>query len=408
MPIELTKQKVDAVKLPAHGAMTLWDSDPKAKGFGLRVYSSGAKSFFLNYRIDGRERRYTIGPYPRWSVAAARAEAREKRKLIDQGHDPALEKRERRDAATIEDLITRYIEEHLPTKSAAEDRKEDEKKMLAEIGEWLGKHTRVADVHAGDIQNMHRAITETGRPVRANRILSVCSKMFSLSLLPKAGENLPWRNAVAGNPCKGVKRNHEEGRERYFSQAELAAITDALAEYPGVAADCVRLVMLTGCRPAEAMQAKWEEFDKEPNFWVKPSAHVKQRKTHKLPLSPPAIELINQLRKRRRKGEYVFPGDIQGEPLKALWHVWHFVRKRTGLGMDARVYDLRHTFASVGITGAGLNLPIIGKLLGHTQVRTTQRYAHLADDPAKEAAARIGNVIAGAGKTRSNVVSIKG
>jgi integrase len=133
------------------------------------------------------------------------------------------------------------------------------------------------------------------------------------------------------------------------------------------------------------MKATWSEFDTEPGFWIKPSAHVKQRKTHKLPLSPAAIELIEVLR-GRRTGKWVFAGDKPAEHLAALWHVWHFVRKRAGPGMDARVYDhLRHTFPSVG-AGGGLSLPIIGRLLGHTQTRTTQRYAHLADDPLREAA----------------------
>jgi integrase len=224
-------------------------------------------------------------------------------------------------------------------------------------------------------------------------------------LVPRAGETLPWRNAVQGNPCKGIERNHEEAKERFFSQAELTAISDALAKYDGVAADCVRLVMLSGARPSEAMKAQWEEFDKEPGFWIKPSAHVKQRKTHKLPLSPAAIELIDRLRKKR-KGKWLFPGDKLGEHLAALWHVWHFVREEAGLGTDARVYDLRHTFASVG-AGGGLSLPIIGRLLGHTQPRTTQRYAHLADDPLREAAEKITAVITGAGKPGAPIVQLR-
>ena len=147
-------------------------------------------------------------------------------------------KRERREAPTVQDLIDRYVEDHLPKKSTTPTRVADEKKMLAEIGKHLGKHTKVVDVHGGDIGEMHRNISEFigrgGKPrrVRANRILTVCSKMFSLSLVPRAGETLPWRNAVLGNPCKGIERNHEEGRERFFSQAELAAISDALEEYP--------------------------------------------------------------------------------------------------------------------------------------------------------------------------------
>jgi integrase len=336
--------------------------------------------------------------------------------------------------------------------------------MLAEIGDRLGKSRKVADVHYGDIEAMHRAITESGRPVRANRVLAVASKMFALSLRPKAGENKPWRDAAMGNPCKGVKRNHEEARERFFSQGELAAISEALGEYgaaatgPGRAlaqasADCVRLTMLTGCRPNEAMLAAWPQFDEEPGYWVKPSAHTKQRKPHKLPLSPAARELIERLRKSRKNGaRWLFPGANAGEPIAALWHVWHWVRDRatvtlwatssdasiagfiveieSGLGrlpsadecraeaqrrgitlpaglINARIYDLRHTFASIG-AGGGLSLPIIGRLLGHTQARTTQRYAHLADDPLREAADRIGAVISGAGRSGAKIASIKG
>jgi len=403
-PERLDTKFVRGVPLPEKSSATYWDGS--TTGFGLRVHAGGAKAFFLNYRIDGRERRVTIGQYPRWSVTAARERAKELRIDIDRGVDPAGEKRERRTAPTVADLIDRYVEDHLPRKAPAFA--DDEKRILAEISEKLGRNTKVADVHHGDIVAMHWKITESRRPVRANRILAICSKMFSLALVPKAGETLPWRNALVGNPCKGVERNREEGRERFFSQAELAAISDALAEYKGVAADCIRLITLTGCRPAEAMKAQWSEFDEQPGYWIKPSAHTKQRKTHKLPLSPAAIELITRLRAKRGLSPWVFPSDKGADqPLSALWHCWHHVRARAGLGKDAFIYSLRHSFASIG-AGGGLSLPIIGRLLGHAQTRTTQRYAHLADDPLREATERIGAVITGAGKPGAPIVPLHG
>ena len=400
-PLKLTNRFVAALT----GDVMWWDNDPRATGFGIRSYAGGSKSFFIDYRLHGRHRRYTIGPYPRWSAEAARERAKELRRGIDQGQDPAGDKRTRRTAPTIADLVERYIADHLPGRTITGHRITDEKKMLAEISDKLGKHTKVTEIHAGDIIAMHRRITASGRPVRANRILAAASKMFSLALMPRAGETLPWRNAAQGNPCKGVEKNQEEAKERFFSQAELTAISDALGKYRGgPAADCVRLIMLTGCRPSEAMKAQWSEFDAELGFWTKPSTHVKQRKVHKLPLSPAAIELIDGLRKKY-KGPYVFPGDRPGKHLAALWHVWHFVRKEAGLGLDARLYDLRHTFASVG-AGGGLSLPIIGRLLGHTSPRTTQRYAHLGDDPLREAATKITKVIIG--KSKATVTPLRG
>jgi integrase len=463
MPDKLITRLVDSEPAPAKGRKLLYDTE--VKGFAAAIYAptrrnrSGNRSFLLNYRIDGVERFYTIGSRPAWTVDAARTEARELRRRVDRGEDIAVEKRERREAPTVKDLIERYKADHLATKKLRGPRRNDAHKMLVEIGAELGYARRVADVHFGDIESMHRHITASGRPVRANRILAVASNMFSLSLKPLAGENKPWRDQAQGNPCKGVRRNPETAKERFLSTAELAALSDALAssDAPGSAADCIKLIMLSGCRPDEAMNARWEQFDAEPGFWVKPSSHTKQRKVHKAPLNPAALELLERLRVKRDTGRskspWVFPGQNRSsEPLKQIWSVWYRAREQatvflwansdnekiaaivadlrtrlsreptveecrteaalrdvalpTGL-TDARPYDLRHTFASVG-AGGGLSLQIIGKLLGHTQFRTTQRYAHLADDPLREATAKIGSVIAGAGKGKQNVKRLRG
>ena len=104
-PVKLNSKFIEALA----GGEMWWDDDPKAMGFGVRSYPGGGKSFFVDYRIEGRQRRFTIGPFPRWSVTAAREEAKELRKQIDRGHDPAGQKRERREAPTVQDLIDRYV-----------------------------------------------------------------------------------------------------------------------------------------------------------------------------------------------------------------------------------------------------------------------------------------------------------
>ena len=143
--VRLSNDYVASFPVPAKGGVTLWDNDPKAVGFGIRIYSTGTRSFFLNYWIDGAEKRHTIGQFPRWSVSLARERAIELRKQIDRGSDPAGERRARREAATIADLIERYTRDHLPTKSQRKYRLAEDKRQLAVIGELLGKHTKVAE-----------------------------------------------------------------------------------------------------------------------------------------------------------------------------------------------------------------------------------------------------------------------
>ena len=224
-----------------------------------------------------------------------------------------------------------------------------------------------------------------------------------------AGEDKPWRDQAQGNPCKGIERNPEQAKERFLSPAEIAAVVEGLDACGHTsAADCLRLIMLTGCRPGEAMLATWAQFDAQPGFWIKPSSHTKQRKEHRLPLSAPALQLIADIRARRgdiNPDDYVFPGRRPGQPLQQLRSCWDAVCKHAGL-TDVRIYDLRHTFAATG-AGGGLSLPLIGRLLGHTQHRTTQRYAHLADDPLREAADKIASAITKAGKG-GKVVRLRG
>jgi len=390
---------------PATGATTFWDSE--ITGFGARIFAptkrhpTGARSFFINYRIDGREKRLTIGSYGDWSVEAARAEAKELRRRIDRGHDPAGDRQARREAPTVANLALRYKIEHLPQK-APSSQEADWAMICNEILPALGER-KVADVHYGDMAALHKKITASGRAVRANRVLAVASKMFALSLKPMAGENEPWRDAAMGNPCKGVERNQEQGRERYFSSSELARLADALAEHETPAADCLRLLMLTGARPHEAMGSTWAEFE-EPGYWSKRASSTKQRRVHRAPLSPAASELIEKLRRKRGDSEFVFPGRVKGRPLTELYGTWEQVTRAAGLE-GSLIYTLRHSFASIG-AGGGLSLQIIGRLLGHSLARTTARYAHLADDPLREAAAKIGAVIAGAGKDGEKIVRL--
>ena len=224
-----------------------------------------------------------------------------------------------------------------------------------------------------------------------------------------AGENKPWRDQAQGNPCKGVERNQEQAKERFLSPAEIAAVVEGLDTCGHTsAADCLRLIMLTGCRPGEAMLATWAQFDAQPGFWIKPTAIPSKgrsigcpwarRRCSSSPTSAPGgATSIRTTTSFRASGQASRCSNCAPAGTRSSSHA--------GL-TNIRIYDLRHTFARPA-PAAGLSLPLIGRLLGHTQARTTKRYAHLADDPLREAADKIASAITKAGK-RGKVVRLRG
>src|SRR5262249_53369252 len=232
-------------------------------------------------------------------------------------------------------------------------------------------------------ERLHATITKRA-PVRANRALAIVASMFSKAVAWKLRPD---------NPCKGVKRNREENRERYLTPAELERLTAALAsDRNQEASDIFRMLVLSGARRGEVLGLRWEELDLRAGVWTKPPARVKQRKRHRVPLSAPLRALLaERLKRREDDAEFVFPG--RNGPRTDLKLPWKRVCRRAGI-TGLRIHDLRHSFASQLVT-SGASLPLIGALLGHSQPSTTARYAHLFDSPQREAVERVGAIVTG-------------
>jgi integrase len=380
----LTDSSVRQLPVPATGNKAYFDD--RLPGFGCRVTAAGYRSFFLNYTSRGRERRFTIGSTVEWKAAAARAEAaRLKDQLRVNGADPLAELRAERADPLVSDLCARYEEQHIPKKryrSGLEDKAMIASYVIPHLGTL-----RVAEVSFSDVDGLHRKITKRGTPARANRVASLLSKMFSLA------KRWGWRT---DNPVKGIEKNHEEPRSRYLSGAEIARLTEALAAHPDQqAANVVRLLLLTGARRNEVLTMTWSQLDAEGRVWTKPSAHTKQKKVHRVPLSAPARLLLSELRAGAAEVEtYVFPSPTRpGAHRENVKRAWREVCQTAGLE-GVRLHDLRHCYASI-LVSAGNSLPTIGALLGHTQPQTTARYAHLADDPLLAATETAGAIITG-------------
>jgi len=374
--VRLADRQVKALPSPAKGAKIVYDI--ATRGFGVRVTATGSKSFVLNYRIQGRERRLTIGPYPAWSVTAARKEAEDLRRRIDKGDDPLAEKEDARSAPTVRDLFARYDSDHLPSKSprsAADDRAMWRNDILPALGPMKVKDLRHADCDA-----LHRSIS-TDRPVRANRVMEVLRKALNLAIR--------W-NWIDRNAASGVRRTPERPRARFLTVEEIGRLSDALEQHPQRAsADAIRFMLLTGCRRGEALNATWDQFDLERRIWTKPAATTKQRRDHRVPYSSAVADLLER-RRAGPGGPAIFAGRT-GAPLSDVKRTWASVRATAQLD-GVRMHDLRHTFASL-LASSGQSLQVVGAMLGHTQAQTTARYAHLYDEPLRNAAECVSSYI---------------
>jgi integrase len=438
---KITKRHVDSLK-PKKNDYFIWDDD--LPGFGMRVWASGHKVYVLQYRDAGNAtRRLVIGEHGTYTPDQARAEAAAQRAMVLASRrdpsltDPAQNRRKAKLTAkarlvepTVAELAEAFLahaEAKLKPSTVKEYRRllgitpirRGETKGKPRIGELrlaLGRF-RVAEVTRAQVSKIHLGMKS--RPYMANRALAALSALFTYA------EAQGYRDDLV-NPCKGVVQYREHRRERLLSDAEYAALGRALrvaeetglplppnrqrrdasgatakhrpkafdvpkpANKIGIAA--LRFLILTGWREGEALTLKWSDLNSDRG-----TATLLETKTGRSEreLGAPALLLLEELRTLRKNGNpYVFFGAKEKAHFADTARLWDCVRYSAGLA-DVRLHDLRHGYASVGLA-SGLTLPVIGALLGHTDVATTSRYAHLADSARKRAADLTAGAIAAA------------
>jgi integrase len=362
----------------------LWDDE--VSGFGVRIWPSGRKVYVYQYRNAlNRTRRPVIATTDTLSPEIAREIAKDWAEVVRRGGDPKAIERAARSSPTVEALADRYLSEHGPKKresSVRMDRSNLRNHVLPALGDKL-----VIEVDRRDIGALHHSMRDT--PGAANRVLALLSKMFSLA------ERWGLRGDGT-NPCRHIDKYPEQKIERYLSADELARLAAALNEAEHTATelqsaiDAVRMLIFTGARRGEVLGLKWSEVDTDRGM-----LHLADSKTGKktLYLSGPALEILKGI-EPQPGNPFVFAGAKSGSALVNLSKPWKRLCKAAQIE-GVRLHDLRHSFASIG-AGRGLSLPVIGALLGHQQAATTQRYAHLAADPLKQASSLIGEQIAAA------------
>jgi integrase len=419
--------------------------DDKLTGFGLwvappsRRHPTGKRSWFIEYRPGegGRgvtKRRMVIGDTTTLSATAARKKAKVLLGKVVNGTDPAKERADARSGETVEKLLRTYLDHEIKPKRKPRTLELYEgylKNHIAprsEDGERaahgaLGSKKAISVTRA-DVARLHRQIGER-QPATANRVIKLLSAAFAWAAKHELTK------ADHPNPARSVALFPETPRERFLSTEEFARLGETLrlAETTGLPWEpdpakkvkhapkpdnrvvkldrwtvaAVRLLVFTGCRLREILNLRWTEVDLERGLLL-----LRDSKTgaKAVVLSSPALEILKQLaalRKRLGLGEYVVASTDMSKARADLQRPWAQITKHARLD-GLRIHDLRHSFASVGAAG-GLGLPIVGKLLGHKDASTTQRYAHLADDPlrrgANAIATHIQSALAGRPKKKS-------
>ena len=433
----ITKPIVDKLK-PGD---VVWDT--QTSGFGVRCQSK-AKVFVLKKYYSGKQHWFSIGKQSEGvTVNDARKKAEVLLGQIADGKDPAQVREYRKNRPTIAEMcvrfLTDYAEEHKKPSSIRMDRKNINNHIIPLLGNRF-----VTDITLDDIDRFKRFVKDgktskplsadsrggsaiTGGPGAANRCLSLLSKAFNLSI------RWGWRET---NPVQHVKKYKETKIERFLSETEFGALASAIKREEDkdtsnpYAVAAIRLLIFTGARRSEILTLKWNAVDFDRKVLKLDDSKTGSKVIY---LNPPALELLSTL-ERQKDNPYVICGFKPKSHLYDVNRAWKNIRGKASLNLylqmdeieeliesakidvnsltlkslkllaeqasielspsltDLRLHDLRHSFASIAV-GGGMSLPMIGKLLGHTQTATTARYAHLADDPLKEANDAIGSRI---------------
>jgi integrase len=360
----LTKRVVDKAACPPTGQLFLRDAD--LPGFGVRL-TKGQKTFILEKRILGRRRRLTIGPFGPLTVEQARTKAEQLAGRIAAGEDPAQERLDTQHELTFGRLIDLYLERHGPRKKTA---KADKNRLERHVSDW--KTWRLSAITRAEVARRHSQIGAS-TPYDANRLLALLSRMFNLAHV--------WGVYAGENPTVGVERFPEVTRDRFVQPDELPRLFKSIEkELDPYIRTGFLTSLLTGARIGEVLSMQWDHVSLEQAVWRLPE--TKAGRPHLLPLPGPVLNALRTL-PRLEGNPFVFPSHGKQGHLTDLSRAWARLCERAKLA-DLRIHDLRRTLGSwLAVSGASLTL--IGKVLNHSQVSTTQIYARLNLDSVREA-----------------------
>ena len=378
----ISMRMVEALKVEKD--TVFWDRE--LTGFGVRVYPGGGKVYVAQARGPDGPKRVTVDRHKVITADQARQRAALIIARVKAGETPVAEPLavKRTDGPTVGELAARYLEEHVAVRCKPKTAKTAKTVVNRHIVPALGK-LPLAAVGREEVTELHYRLS--GTPSMANMVVATLSHIFTMAE--------GWGVVLeSGNLCRFVVKYRERKRDRFLTDGEFTRLGQVLDETEtrgGASAStaaAIRLLMLTGCRKNEILTLRWEDVALDANELKLPDAKTGGRVVS---LSPSAVRLLAGL-PRVPGNPWVIPGQKPGTHMRDVDDAWQAIRARDGL-VDVRIHDLRHSFSSRALA-LGESLPMIGKLLGHSQIETTARYAHLARDSVQESAVRIADSIA--------------
>ena len=368
--VEFSQKVVNLTKCP-QGKAKLDLFDLNCKGLMLETRSNGGKTFYLRYQdVRGKTRQLKLADERDISYVQAKQLADKHRNNIAMGIDPSEEKQNLKKAPTVSQFIR---ESYIPYVQGYKRSWKCDLSMLKNHIEPAWGKKYLDQVTKSDVVTFMNAHRKSYTPGTCNRLLILIRFIFTLAL--------KWETpGLKINPAKDhplLKEQHQ--RERFLTEAETQALFASIKQSSNVMLQyIIAMLILTGARKREVLDARWEDIDFAQKSW---RIHTtKSGQPRYVPLSDGAIAILNAV---PSAGEWIFPNESTGKPYASIYRSWHEARTQAGLG-EVRVHDLRHSFASF-LVNAGRSIYEVQRLLGHAQIRTTQRYAHLSKDTLLEA-----------------------
>jgi len=369
-----TKRTLERVTTPTKGDTIVYDEGQR--GLAFRVRRSGARAFYLIRKHRGRVVKMKLGDFPAMTVEQARKAARAEMVKFDKGVNPMDDRRVQRGELTIAELWTVYRETHLEPRCSPRTLRADSHLFK----HWLSSVSarRLSDLSPASAKMLHAKIGKTSR-VSANRAIQLLRRLYRY-----AARHHGYEGRI---PTAGVELFREVSRERFLSVDELPRFLAACDAEGQPWADFFRLALCTGQRRSNVQAARWASMDLKADTWTIPGGETKSGRGIAVPLTAPALEILNRRKAEQDgPGEYVFPAlRDKGNTLHLSQPARPFTRICNAAGITGiTIHDLRRT-AGAWLAASGASLLVIGKALGHADLRATQIYARLDLSPVRVA-----------------------